>query len=68
MEIDDLTVAVIALIRAGVIMRIAFCFLRMMGNDEEGSMYRKRAINAGIFYIIAESVWQLRDIVFYYFK
>ncbi|SHN87932.1 mercury transporter [Desulfitobacterium chlororespirans] len=68
MEIDDLTVAVIVLIRAGVIMRIAFCFFRMMGNEEDGPMYRKRAINAAIFYIIAESVWQLRDIVFYYFK
>ena len=68
MEIDDLAVAVIILIRAGVILRIVFCFIRMMGNDEEGSMYKKRAFYAGVFYIMAESVWQLRDIIFFYYK
>lgn len=49
-------------------MRIAFCFFRIIGNEDEAPMYKKRAFHAGIFYIIAESIWQLRDIVFYYFK
>lgn len=68
MEIDDLAVAVIILIRAGVSLRLAFCFLRMASSNEEASMYKKRAFNAGVFYILAESVWQMRDIVFFYYK
>ncbi|MDO0824066.1 mercury transporter [Desulfosporosinus nitroreducens] len=67
MEIDEITKAIILLVRAGVFMRIAFCFLRMMGDEDESPMYKKRAIHAGLFYIIAESIWQLKDIVFYYF-
>ncbi|KJR45208.1 hypothetical protein UF75_4408 [Desulfosporosinus sp. I2] len=67
MELDELSEAIILLVRAGVFMRIAFCFFRMMGNEDERLMYKKRAIHAGVFYIIAESVWQLKDIVFYYF-
>lgn len=67
MEVDEITKAIILLVRAGAFMRIAFCFLRIMGNEDESSMYKKRAINAGIFYIIAESIWQLKDIVFYYY-
>lgn len=68
MEIDDLAVAVIILIRAGVALRIVFCLIRMIGNAEEASMYKKEAFNAVLFYIMAESVWQFRDIVFFYFK
>ncbi|WP_068962720.1 mercury transporter [Desulfosporosinus sp. BG] len=66
-EVEEITKAIILLVRAGVFMRIAFCFLRMMGDEDESPMYKKRAIHAGVFYIIAESIWQLKDIVFYYY-
>ncbi|WP_018305482.1 hypothetical protein [Desulfitobacterium hafniense] len=68
LKVDDLTKAVVYLIRAGVILRIGFCLLRMIGSQEEASMYKKRAINAGIFLVIAESIWQLISIVFYYYS
>ncbi|MCO5386960.1 MAG: mercury transporter [Desulfitobacterium hafniense] len=67
MELDELSNAIVLLVRAGVFMRIAFCLFRMMGDEEERPMYQKRAIHAGVFYIFAESIWQLKDIVFYYY-
>lgn len=67
MEVDDLIKALILLIPAGAFVRIVFCFLKMIGNEEDAPMYRKRMINAGIFLAIVVSIWQIKDIVFYYF-
>jgi len=36
-------------------------------NEEESAMYKKRARNAVVFHVIAESVWQLKEIVLGYY-
>lgn len=59
--------AFIAFIRVGAITRIAFCFLKMIGNEEEINVYKKRIKNVIIFYIVAEGVWRLKNIITYYF-
>lgn len=54
-------------IRAGSTTRVAYCFLKMVGNDDEITTYKRRIKNAVIFHVLAESVWALKDLVSYYF-
>ncbi|MCL2189166.1 MAG: mercury transporter [Defluviitaleaceae bacterium] len=68
MTIDDITSAVMILVRLGVVARFIFCMVKLIGADEEAMKYKKRAKNAVLFWIIAESVWILRDIVFFYYQ
>lgn len=65
--LKELSLALIWLIRTGAIVRVIYCFIKMMGNDEEVGIYLKRIRNVIVFYIFAESVWQLKDIIIRYF-
>lgn len=65
--IDDISVVVISLIRLGAVARFLYCMVRLQGAEEEQTQYRKRAKNIVVFYILAESIWQIRDIVFFYY-
>jgi hypothetical protein len=67
MTIDNITSAVIMLVRIGVIGRFIFCMVKLIGAEEEATKYKKRAKNAVLFWIIAESVWAIKDIVFFYY-
>lgn len=60
--------AFMVLIRVGAVFRVIYCFVRMGISEEESSMYKKRAKNTVIFYIIAESIWQIKDIVLNYYS
>ncbi len=65
--IDDISMAVISLIRLGAVFRFIYCMVRLEGAEEEQMQYRKRAKNTVLFYVLAESVWQIKEIVFYYY-
>lgn len=68
MEIlKELSIAFVWLIRAGTLTRVAYCFLKMVQSEEEYGMYKKRMTNALVFLILAESIWQLKDIAMHYF-
>ena len=67
MTIDDITAGMMILVRAGVIGRFIFCMVKLTGAEEEAMKYKRRAKNTVLFWIIAESVWILRDIVFFYY-
>jgi len=67
-KIDDISNALITLVRVGVIARFIFCMIKIAGTDEEISRYKKRAVNAVIFFIISECVWILKDVALYYYK
>ena len=67
MTIDDISVAAIALIRLGAVFRFIYCMVRLEGAEEEQMQYRKRAKNTVVFYVLAESVWQIKEIIFYYY-
>ncbi len=58
----------IGIIRTGVILRFIICMITMQKADDEMEMIKKRTINLIVFYIIAESIFQVKDILFYYFK
>ena len=65
--LDDISIAIISLIRAGAVFRFVYCMVRLQGAEEEQAQYRKRAKNTVLFYIVAESIWQIKDIVMYYY-
>jgi hypothetical protein len=68
MKIDDITAAILMLVRLGVVARFIFCMVKLTGADEDAGKYKRRAINAVLFWIIAESVWIIRDLVYFYYK
>jgi hypothetical protein len=66
--IDEISKAIIMLIRVGCVARFIYCMIRLSAAEEEAAQYKKRAKNTVIFYIIAESVWQIKDLILYYYK
>ena len=65
---DDISVAIISLIRIGAVARFIYCMVRLSAVEEEATQYKKRAKNTVIFYVIAESIWQIKDLVLYYYS
>jgi hypothetical protein len=68
MTIDEITNAVMILVRLGVAGRFIFCMVKLIGADEDAGKYKKRAKNAVLFWIIAESIWTIKEIVLHYYK
>lgn len=66
--INELSKAFIMLIRGSIGLRVMYCFYKKMQKDEEASSYMKKIKNAVVFYIFAESVFQLMNIAIFYFK
>lgn len=66
--IDEISRAVILLIRVGCVARFVYCMIRLSAAEEEATQYKKRARNTVVFYIIAESIWQIKDLVIYYYR
>ena len=65
--LDDISMAVIVLIRAGAVFRFIYCMGRLQGAEEEQAQYKKRVKNTVMFYVMAECIWQIKEIVFYYY-
>ena len=68
MTVDEITNALMIIVRLGIIGRFIFCMVKLIGAEEEALRYKKRAKNAVIFWILAESVWLIKDMVLYYYK
>ncbi|GKX31384.1 hypothetical protein SH1V18_38640 [Vallitalea longa] len=65
--LKEMANAFIILIRVGVVLRVIFCFIKIGSNGQESEVYKKKARNIVVFYIIAESVWEIKDIVVGYY-
>lgn len=65
--LDDLSMAVIAIIRLGAVFRFIYCMVRLQGAEEEQTQFKKRAKNTVLFYVIAECIWQIKELIFYYY-
>ena len=65
---DDLSKAIILLVRVGAAARFIYCMVRLGGAEEQAAQYKKRARNTVIFYVIAESIWQIKDLILYYYS
>lgn len=66
--VDDISKAIMLLVRLGVAARIVYCLIRLGSTEEEAGQYKKRAKNTLIFYIIAESIWAIKDMIIGYYK
>lgn len=64
---DDISKAIIILVRLGAVARFVYCMIRLAGAEEEQAQYKKRAKNTVIFYVLAECIWQIKDLVLYYY-
>lgn len=54
--LDDISMAVIVLIRAGAVFRFIYCMVRLQGAEEEQAQYKKRVKNTVMFYVMAECI------------
>jgi len=68
MTVDDITNGLMIIVRLGVVGRFIFCMVKLIGAEEEAMRYKKRAKNAMLFWILAESVWIIKDIVMFYYR
>lgn len=66
--LEELAQAIIVLIRLGCVCRFIYCMIRLSGADEEATKYKKRARNVVLFFILAESIWQVKELVLFYYK
>lgn len=65
--LDDISMAVIAIIRLGAVFRFIYCMVRLQGAEEEQMQFKKRAKNTVLFYVLAECIWQIKELIFYYY-
>ena len=49
---DDISNAIILLVRVGAVARFVYCLVRLTAAEEQAAQYKKRARNTVIFYII----------------
>ena len=66
--VKELADAFMILIRAGATLRVIYCFIKMGCNDDESSTYKKRVWNIVAFYVLAELVWQIKEVVLGYYS
>jgi hypothetical protein len=59
--------AFVLLIRVGAVFRWVYCLIRTIMSEEEAGMYKKRARNTIVFYVIAECVWQIKEMIVGYY-
>jgi len=65
--VEDLALLFILLIRSGSALRIVYCFISMMSDEDQAVTYKKRIKNTIVFYIMAESVYIIRDLAMHYY-
>jgi len=65
--INELSMMVIALIRVGAIFRISYIFFGLMCNSDDYEASKKRVKNVLKFYIIAELVFALKNLIINYY-
>lgn len=66
--VDNISTAVIALIRAGAVCRVVFCLIKLIASEDEAAQYKKRIKNTLVFYIVAELAFVIKNIIIHYFS
>lgn len=64
---DLINVLRIAIIPAGVLLRVMFCLVKIMYSEDEASIYKKRIKNVILFGIIAEVILSIKSLIEFYF-
>jgi len=66
--LDDISLVIISVIRLGAVFRFVYCMVRLQSEEDEHAQYKKRTKNTILFYILAESVWNIKELIFYYYS
>jgi hypothetical protein len=66
--IDEISKAVIILIRAGAAFRVVFCLVKLVTAEDEAAQYKKRIRNTLVFYVIAELAFVVKDLIIAYYS
>ena len=64
---DLINVLRIAIIPAGVLLRVMLCLIKIMYSEDEASIYKKRIKNVILFGIIAEVILSIKSLIEFYF-
>lgn len=65
--LKEMADAFVLLIRVGAVLRVVHCFIQIGIDEEQSASYKKRMKNTVIFYILAESIWQVKDLIMGYY-
>ena len=65
--INELSQLVLILIRSGAILRISYLFLNSVANENEVHANKKRIKNVLKFYVVAECIFILKDLILSYY-
>lgn len=65
----DIIILLEVVIRIGVVCRIVFCLLKIILNNDEGSVpeYKQKIKNALVFLVISECIWIIKNMIFSYY-
>lgn len=66
-RVSELSSAVLILIRVGVVVRVTYIFFGMIHNEDEVGAGKKRIKNILKFYVLAESIFILKEIILSYY-
>lgn len=66
-QINTLCVCMQGIISAGIIMRITFCAIKLMHEEDEAARYKKRIRNSAVMLIIAQLIFPIKEILISYF-
>ena len=57
----------VAVIPAGVLFRVVYCFIKMVYDEEASASYKKKIKNTIIFGIMAELCFVIKDLIVSYY-
>ena len=66
-RLTEMTDAFVLLIRMGAVLRVVYCFIYIAVDEEQAASYKRRLKHTVVFYILAESIWQIKEIVISYY-
>lgn len=66
-RLREMADAFILLIRMGAVLRVVYCFIYIAMDEEQAGSYKRRLKHTVVFYILAESIWQIKEIVLSYY-
>lgn len=66
-RLTEMADSFLLLIRIGAVLRVVYCFIYIAVDEEQAASYKRRLKHTVVFYILAESIWQIKEIVISYY-
>lgn len=57
----------VAIVPSGVILRVIYCFIKIMYAEDDVKVYKKRIINTILFGLFSKLIFVIKDIIMWYF-